>query len=318
MKPNTASRGHNSIMRNLVRSIVTAVLIAAAVQCFTVGVLAPRLPAVMGRPTVHEERSLTLPRAPLLRVDNEDGSVRVRTGPGDQIRVDAEIQVYTRERHMEVTARTYVDSLISAQTGPDQVVIVSEPADRPDALSVRVDYTLLVPVGTDLDIEGANGNVWVSKGCGRVTIRGQNTDIEVVEPQGAVTARSTNGRIRVLDAVDNTDIETVNGNIYAHMNLGALRAVTTNGAIVAHRRSPECGAFELQSQNGGITLVMTEDCGGDVDASTGRGAVKSDFALDDATGVCKRQHLRGIIGSGHTRLLMHTLNGNIWLAKGRQ
>lgn len=304
-------------MRNFLRSIVTAALIAAAVQCFTMGVLAPRLPAVMGRPAVQDKRSLTLPRAPLLRVDNEDGSVRVRTAPGDDIHVEAEIQVYTRERHADAVARTYVDSLIATQMDSDQVTVVSEPTDRPDALSVRVDYTLLVPVGTDLDIEGANGNVWVSKGCGRVTIRGQNTDIEVVEPQGAVTARSTNGRIRVLDARDITDIETVNGNIYAHMDLGALRAVTTNGAIVAYRLRPECGAFELQSQNGGITLVMGEDCGGDIDASTGRGTVKSDFPVDCAGGICKRQHLRGTIGSAHTRLLMHTLNGNIWLAKGR-
>lgn len=299
------------------RSVLTAVCIAAAVQCFTVGVLAPRLPPVIGRPAAEEVRTLAVPGAALVRLSNQDGFVRVRTYAGDQVHVEAEARAYTREAKADTVAQDYVASLVAVEAGPDVVAIVSEPEERPDALDVRIDYSLLVPTGTDINIEGANGNVWVSKGCGRVTVRGRNTDIEIVGPGGPVTARSTNGRIRVLDAQADTDLETVNGNIYGHMRGGALRAVTTNGAIVAHRYQPHSGPFELRSQNGGVTLVMTQDCSGEVDASTGRGRIKCDFPVDCSAGSRKRRRLHGTIGSGHTRLVMDTLNGNIWIARSR-
>jgi len=305
-------------MRTFLRSFLTAVGIAAAVLCVTVGVLAPRLPPILGRPTVEHERTLVLPGADLFRLDNRDGSVRVRTHLLDEIRVQARARAYCREASAYAIADPYVASLIAAHATAGEVSIVTEPEERPDAVDVlRVDYAILVPERTDVAIYGANGNVWISKGCGRVTVEGRNTDIEIVEPLGPVAARSTNGRIRVLDAEHDTTLETVNGNVYVHMKAGALRAATTNGAIVAHRLQPQCGDFDLRSQNGGITLVMHAGGSGRVEATTTRGAVKSDFDVDTTAGTRQRRHLHGTIGSGDTDLVMHTLNGNIWIARSR-
>jgi len=311
------SNGRDEEMRTFLRSLITALCIAGAVQLFTVGVLAPRLPPVMGQPAVQEDRTLVLPSAALFRLDNQDGSVHVHTHKRDDIRVQAEARAYTREDDAYPIAERYVASLIAVDATPEVLAIVTEPEERPDAVEIQVDYTILVPERTDITIEGANGNVWVSKGCGCVTVHGRNTDIEIVEPQGSVRAQSTNGRIRVVDAVDDTTLETVNGNVYAHMNAGALRAVTTNGAIVAHMRQPLCGDFNLSSQNGGITLVMSEGGSGRVEASTGRGVIKSDLPVDVSSGVRKRRHLQGAIGPGNTKLIMNTLNGNIWITRSR-
>ena len=140
----------------------------------------------------------------------------------------------------------------------------------------------------------------------------------MVEPAGSVLAESTNGRIRVMDAPQGATIRTVNGNVYAHMLGGRLKAATTNGAIVAHVLKPEVGACDLTSQNGGITLVMAEQCSARVDAVTGRGVVKSDFLVDSSSGVQQRKQLRGIIGRGDTMLRMDTLNGNIWITRSER
>ncbi|HOZ47803.1 MAG TPA: DUF4097 family beta strand repeat-containing protein [Candidatus Hydrogenedentes bacterium] len=302
-------------MKAFLRSLVTACCIAGAVQIFAVGALAPRLLPVKGRLVCEAMREMTLPAAPLLRLRNQDGSVHVRTHELADIRIEADIQAHARDRGVEQTAQAYVASLITVDATAEELSIVSEPGERPDELDVSVDYHVFVPEGTDVAVHGANGNVWVSKGCGRVAVQGHNTDIEIVEAGGPVLAQSTNGRIRVLDAKADTTLVTVNGNVYAHMDAGTLRAVTTNGAIVAHMNDPDSEKFDLQSKNGGITLVMDDRCSAQIDATTGRGVIKSDFTLSGVVGERTRQRLQATIGAGHTKLIMNTLNGNIWIAR---
>ena len=302
-------------MKRLLRSVVTAGLIAVAVQCFAIGVLAPNLPRMVGRPDVEVERVLTLPAAKTLCLNNQDGSVQVRAQAVDKINVQARIMAYGRHAADVEVARIYVDSLIRAETDGAVLRITTEPQERPDPIDLRVNYDILVPVGTDIRVEGSNGNVWISKDCGCVSVLGRNADIDITEPRGAVLAQSTNGRIRIVDAPDGATIQTVNGNVYAHMLGGSLRAATTNGAIVARVLDPRVEACTLSSQNGGITLVMADECSASVEAVTDRGTIRSDLPLDATGEEPKRKHLQGTIGAGHTKVNMDTLNGNIWIAR---
>ena len=303
-------------MKCLLRSILTACLIAAAVLAFSIGVLASNLPRAVGGPDVRDTREMKLPSAQALHLLNEDGSAQIYTHDFDEITVHASIKVYNRARLEETVLQGFVKSLVTVNAMADTLRIVTEPDDRPDNIDLRVDYIIQVPVGTDIHIEGSNGNVWIAKNCGSVSVRGRNTDIEITEPQGPVEAQSTNGRIRVLDAPDGARVKTVNGNIYAHMVGGALEAATTNGAIVARVLDPSVPACTLSSQNGGITVVMTESCTATVDAVTDRGVVKSDLPVDATAGLQKNRHLKGTIGAGHTMLKIDTLNGNVWITKG--
>ncbi|NIA16265.1 MAG: hypothetical protein GWP08_19560 [Nitrospiraceae bacterium] len=305
-------------LRSLFKSVATACLIAVAVHCVTIGMISVNLPRVVGRPDISMERSLRLPAAKMLWLSNHDGTVRIRTREMDEILLSASIKAYAQSTSNRAEVERYVESLIDVNSETDTLRIATEPGERPDLLDLRVDYSIVVPVGTDVSVEGSNGNVWVSKGCGQVSVRGRNTDIEVVEPAGSVFAESTNGRIRVVDAPQGATIRTVNGNVYAHMLGGRLEAATTNGAIVAHVLEPEVSACDLTSQNGGITLVMSGGCSARVDAVTGRGVVKSDFPVDSSSGIQQRRQLRGTIGRGDTILRMDTLNGNIWIARSKQ
>ena len=298
------------------RSILTACLIAAVVLCFSIGVLASNLPRVVGGPDVHETRDLRLPSARGLHLINEDGSTQIYTHPVDEITVQASIMVYNRAHVDDTVLQNFVKSLVTVNPLGDSLRIVTEPDERPDNIDLRVDYVIKAPPGTDITVESSNGNVWIAKSCGSVEVKGRNADIEIAGPQGAVDAQSTNGRIRVLDAPEGARIKTVNGNIYAHMLGGFLEAATTNGAIVARVLDPNVAQCTLSSQNGGITVLVAENCTASVDAVTDRGTVKSDLPLDVTCGMQKNRHLKGTIGAGHTILKIDTLNGNIWIAKG--
>ena len=107
----------------------------------------------------------------------------------------------------------------------------------------------------------------------------------------------------------------MNGSIYATVADGGLRATTANGNIVATLVKPAVKTCDLTAMNGGITLLMAADCSAEVDASTGRGTVRSELPVTAPTGQTKRRELRGRIGAGETRLNLNSLNGNISIAR---
>lgn len=299
-------------MNPLLKSLLTAATITVMVLACSIALIAPQLRlSVVGPPAVQQKRHYTFDAVQRLQLENNDGALRVRPHAGEAVEVEAHITMYTYSPEDEPIAREYMDSVLVSETANGALTLISEPDDRPGELDVFVDYTIHVPLGTDLHIDNANGNVWVGRGSGQVNVQGRNADIEVFAPQGEVTARTTNGRIRVLEAPHGADLETVNGNVYAHVSGGRLRADSTNGAVVARVLDAEVEACDLTSKNGGITVVLSEPSA-EVRAETGRGSVRSDLPLNPEA-LTQHRLMRGAIGDGETRLNLHTLNGNIWI-----
>ena len=316
MKPRLSSEGQTGVMRRFLRSLFTATAIAAGVQILAIGVLAARLPDVVGGPEVRETRRLRLPKAKTLRLTNSNGWVRIRADDIPDIELDADIRIYSRVADKTDVLASYAKSLIQITPDADSLNILTEPEGRaPYAADVSVDYTILVPLDTDIHVKGINGNIWISKGCGSVEVAGQNSDIEIADAGGPVSAKSTNGRVRVTNAPAGATIETINGNVYVHMLGGAFSATTINGSIVARLLDPHVEKCRLETQNGGITLVMHPECGATIDAQTMQGVVKCDMPVDGDPHPRRKRYLNATIGSGHTGVRMETLNGNIWVAR---
>lgn len=303
------------MMWSTIKSLITATGASGLLVLFSVHVIAPALPRVIGPADYTETRSLEWTGARTLRLTNQDGFVRVWTRPGAECRATAEIRVYSRGENGPAHGKAYATQLVTAQHVDDTIEIMTEAGERPYDLEVFVDYTLEVPRDMDIEISSANGNVWVYDGCGSVRVTGVNSDIAVSRPSGAVDANSVNGRIRVTDAPEGANLHTVNGNVYAHMKGGGLSASTVNGVIVAHVLDPAVSQCDLLSKNGGITLAMAPGCSAQVVAETAHGIVRSDLDIAPTAGAVHRRKLEGIIGEGRTQLQMNTINGNIWIAR---
>jgi hypothetical protein len=302
-------------MNTILRSVTLALVIAAAIQCFTVGYLSPKLSLEVCRPMVHETRSQTFAPVPQVHLVTQDGAVQVHTHHLNNIRVDADLRAYADDSNSQVLATTYLPWLVKVEEGEETLKIVTEPGERPDQLAVLVNYVIYIPEGTAIRVDGANGNVFVGPGSGEVAIRGKNTDVEVTEPLGRVEAKVLNGRISVTNAKFPATLETVNGSIRARMMGGALQAKTDNGNIYAYLLDPGVSACDLTATNGGITLAMAEDCSAEVSATTGGGPIRSDFLLKEIRGVRRRDALHATIGDGKTRLTMNSLNGDILITR---
>lgn len=291
-------------------------MIAVAIQIFTVGLLAPRLPREVCPPGMDFVQNFSFTSVPVLHVVNKDGTIRVQTDSGTNvIQVDARVRAYISNSDGMLVAERYVNTLFDVSESEELLTIRTEPGVRPDTLDVRVDYRITVPPGTDVAVDVSNGNVWIAEGCNHVTVEGNNSDIEVLNPLGKVSVKTINGRIRALDCGDETVLETVNGSIQTSLFSGALQASTITGAISATLLEDGIEMCDLTSLNGSITLVMSERLSVAVDAVTARGAVRAEIPLDPMRGVQKRREIHGLLGKGDTKVSANSMNGDITIQR---
>ena len=304
-------------MATFIKSMVTASFIAAAVTVFSIRLVAPALPPFVGPPDYDETRLLNLPVAKRLVVLTEDGTVRIEATSQNSIVVEAHIRIYDRGRSDAATLKAAAGDLVQATRDGDKLEI----ATLPDALRLDgdavVDYVIRVPRGTDVDVIGSNGNIWIAEGCGRVAVFGGNSDIEIKGPLGIVIAKSENGRIRLIESMEDATLEAVNGSVYADVRGGTLEASTINGHIIARVLDSGVIACDLVSENGSITIELATSASFSYDARTDRGIIRSDFALsgEGDSGVLNRKHIQGALGSGGPALTVDAMNGNIWFKK---
>ena len=262
-------------------------------------------------------RTLTLPAVKTLRLRNSDGAVRIVTDDTDEIVVEIDIKLYALNEEADTALlRDYLKTLVEVERTEPEIAITTEPNERPASIAVQVAYTIHVPRGTNVDIAGSNGNIWIAKGCGEVTVHSGNADVEILQPGGAVIARSTNGRISVIDSQASTTLQTVNGNILAKMQNGALDASSTNGTIQMHILGAGVSGCVANSANGAIKAFLVPDVSFTVRATAERGSVHSQFTLEGANSAGRSRELSGTLGDGDTKLNLTTGNGNIWLARG--
>lgn len=305
-------------MKSRLNSVITACALFGAIVFFAVRHVAPALPPFVGPPDFRDTRALTLPPAQHVVVSNADGAVRVDTAAdAANVSVRADIRLYGGPETDKAALEACAAGLVQTTLADGRIEIVTEPGDRIAGVDLIVSYEILVPLGTDIDVVGSNGNVWIAEGCGRVAVHGGNSDIEIVEPQGIVIAKSANGRIKLVNGRENATLEAVNGSIFADMEDGTLDARTTNGHVIARLFSDNVDACDLESENGSITIELAYDTF-QYDVETARGFIKSDFELDAGLGpgVLDTKRAEGQRGpAGSTLLMAKALNGNIWLKR---
>ncbi|HRK35811.1 MAG TPA: DUF4097 family beta strand repeat-containing protein [Candidatus Hydrogenedentes bacterium] len=297
------------------KSILTALTIAMFVVVFCARVLAPKLPPMVGKADVQENRAFAHANPGKLVLDNTDGWVRITTHTGEKILGKANIRAYRRGGTTEAELASYVSSLVQVKETPDALVVSTEPVVRAADYDLFVEYDIQIPVGTHVSVSSNNGNVWISPGCGDVRVLGRNSDIDVAAPSGSVHIESVNGRIHLAEAPAGGTLRTVNGDVYAQVDGGNLDVETDNGVIRAQVSSASVETANLTSQNGGVTLEMADDVSASITARASRGLVVSQVPIDTQNGTSQRRYIEGTVGDGRSAIKLDTLNGNILIAR---
>ncbi|MBN1886198.1 MAG: DUF4097 family beta strand repeat protein [Candidatus Krumholzibacteriota bacterium] len=218
-----------------------------------------------------------------LVIETKSGRIRVESGEtnGIVVRIETVVRAPSKSEARKILARIAFD----IESSPRRV---SLGADLPrlrstglfagalgDRTSVAVNYLVVVPRRTDLDLVSRNG------------------DIDVRDVEGAFFIETGNGDVAARGLAGEGTLKTVNGRVDCRLD-----------------RLERGGNLTIRSGNGPVVLLIPRKTGARLEAGARNGRVRVGFALEDAKRA-GRHRVSGVIGDGDGRIAIRTTNGNI-------
>jgi DUF4097 and DUF4098 domain-containing protein YvlB len=224
-----------------------------------------------------EVREVTLSGRDDLSVTAVNGSITVEAWDGDEIRVQARVQVKGDDAE-ETAAKVeiHTDGGDVYATGPKKEkkgwTRMFGGGDR----AWRVSYRVMVPRDIELAVKTTNGGISVTGVAG---------DIEF---------DTTNGGVKVINAGGNVEGSTTNGGVYVGLDPKAWGG----------------DSIDLETTNGGIEVELPDEIDARIEARTTNGGVR--VAHPVTIEKSSRTRLNGTIGDGSkARLRARTTNGGV-------
>ncbi len=219
-------------------------------------------------------------------VRNVNGYINAESWDKDQVKIDAEIRVKT-EWGSSVDAEEIIKKVkIEIDESGDRLRIEADYPKKKHGVSdwnfydderyiVIVDYSIKIPVETDLSLDSVNG------------------DVKAENLKGEISLKTVNGSVNVFD---------INGSIEASTVNGAIKARSTH--------LDKSNNIHLSSVNGSVTLSLPSDLAADIHASTLNGGISTDFPIT-VTGKFVGKKIEGKVNGGGSSIDLSTVNGGI-------
>ena len=190
-----------------------------------------------------------------------------------------------------ITLRSRGGTLEEAQDRVDRIVYHAEQQGNRISLQYRsneqeedvrrysgVDFDVVVPVETQVDVDTSNGAVSIDHIDEAIRLDTSNGAIDVYDCSGSLTADTSNGRIEVVRFGGDVFLDTSNGELWLEQVTGAVDAETSNGS--AHYvGNPALGYNRIRTSNGSITVRVPTDASIAFTASTSSGRIRSSLPL---------------------------------------
>ncbi|MGE0059997.1 MAG: DUF4097 domain-containing protein [Dehalococcoidia bacterium] len=250
-------------------------------------------------------------------------TIERRFETGDEVRLDLESRngdVLVQGRDVaEVRVVAVVDVDAESPTDAERDFRAVEEGMRADANRVRVvapsserttflffgrglkvDYQVIVPRQTQVQLESRNGRVEIIEAGGDVTVESRNGSVRIEKIGGAARITCRNGRVDAVDCAAAVTLMTRNGNAHASKVAGSLSAESHNGEVSvqdaggsvrmrSHNGSLRytgrvAGNLDIEVEgNGSVRLGIPADSRFELDAEAVRGDIKSELPVRDTS-----------------------------------
>ena len=245
-----------------------------------------------------------------VRVQTDDGSVRVSTGDIKQVEIRVEYTGYKLDRDLQVSASQNGDSVeVIAKTRGGNWFNFGV---RHSSLRVEVH----MPKEADLEVstgdgsvqaDSINGNLDVKTGDGHITVQGARGNIRLHTGDGHIEGRALDGR---------ADITTGDGHVNVEGRFDALTIRTGDGSVTARagKGSTVASPWNIHTGDGSVDLDLPGEMQANLDASTHDGRISLGIPVM-VEGTFSSTKILGKMNGGGQAIVVRTGDGSIHLNK---
>ena len=278
-----------------------------------------------------------------LQIETGSGSIHVRTGDSNEVRVTGHIRSNDWMDSGEAKVKKLENNPPIQQSGND---IRIGHIDDPDLRrNISISYDVVVPASTELrsttgsgsqEISGISGSLEASTGSGSLKISsigssvrahsGSGT-IDIDGAGGSVMARAGSGSIHATGVAGGFDgqtgsghltleqtapgsvrAETGSGGLDLHNVHGSLQAQAGSGSI--HADGEATGGWMVHTGSGSVELRLPQNASFDLDAHTGSGSINLNHPVT-VEGSLGKKDVHGKVGGGGVPINVQTGSGSI-------
>ncbi len=273
-------------------------------------------------------KSYTVSGRAQVRVDTNDGAVRIATGESKQVEFRIIYEGYELNKNLHIDSRQDGDSVqLNARVtghwgfswgrgrrGPRIEVRMPKDADlQIDTGDGSVETQPIkghVKIHTgdgSVRVQAIDGDVDIDTGDGSITVEGAKGDIRLHTGDGHIEARNLDGRV---------DANSGDGHIKIDGRLDALNVKTGDGSIDARVEpgSKLSGGWSIRTGDGSVDMVLPADLQANIDASTNDGHISLGIPVT-VEGTFSNSQIHGKMNGGGQSLTIHTGDGSIRLSK---
>jgi hypothetical protein len=282
----------------------------------------------------------------MLDLQNVAGDVRVTSGRGNEIRIDATKRVRTRDDNL--TRRLLSELRIDVSHVGNRVEVrTMYPRTQGRNTSLSVDYVITVPVNAVVNVKAISGDVSVAEVKGEVRAETVSGSVDITATPNLASAKTISGDVRargittgatltlgtvsgsvIASALEARVIEagTVSGNVHlTNVRADRVQAKSMSGDIEFESRLSKGGRYEFNAHSGNVRVMLTQPSGFELDASSFSGSIRSDFPItlrssggtDDSRNRRgpRNTAIRGTFGDASAVLSVRSFSGNVVITR---
>lgn len=289
------------------------------------------------------ERTLQVSGAVNLQIETGSGSINVRPGSSNEVRVTGHIRASSWLGSAEDKIKRIENNPPIQQSGNDiRLGHIDDPDLRRD---ISISYDVVAPAGTQLhsstgsgsqEISGLAGPVEVNTGSGSMKLsdigsalraHSGSGSIQIDGVKGSVYVRTGSGSIRATNIAGGFDGQTGSGHLSLEQSApgsvraetgsgglelrnvhGSLQAQAGSGSIKADGEAS--GEWRVHTGSGSVELRLPQNASFELNAHTGSGSINLNHPVT-VQGSIGRKEVRGKVGGGGVPIQVETGSGNI-------
>ncbi len=265
-----------------------------------------------------------------VRVDTNDGSVRVTSSDSKQVEFRVEYQGYELGKNLRIDSHQEGDKveLTARISGHWGINFNWGHNSRRLHIEVRMprEGDLQVETGDgSVQAESINGTVKIHTGDGSVKANTLNGNIDLHTNDGSIAVdtlkgdirlRTGDGSIEARDIDGKVDADSGDGHIRIAGRFDALNIKTGDGSVDTRvlAGSKMASSWTIRTGDGSVDIVLPGDFQADIDATTGDGHISLGIPVT-VEGTFSKSQIHGRMNGGGQPLTIHTGDGSIRLSK---